>query len=178
MKMNKLALSAALALAMVGAAHAHGGSGGAGVIGGAGVVAGGFLTGYQGSVNGNVSSSSSGMSISGVQVNGTGASFQTTQGTTGGNATVGGVVNAGGATVKTDTNNWSTTSSAGFAVGNTPSNTTTATGQTNIVNGSVSGGQTATKAEGWGSFQTATIGAVGGIGAIGGAGVIGGWFGN
>lgn len=149
--MKKLAAVAALSL-LAAAAQASG-------------QAGGSVTGHAGAINGTASSISTGSSVVATQINGYGSSSQTSFGSTGGIAEVGGTFSRDGTQVVTSTRQYSNSESYGNVTGNAP----IMVGDS-IANGGATFGKTETSASATGSFHAMNVGAFGAIHGIGGVG--------
>lgn len=156
--------SAAMMLAPA-PAMAHGGDQGAAV--GGSITVGGALTGYQGAVNGQAGSTSTGSVAVSSQVAGPGQSHVDGNSSVGGNASVGGVVSQAGVQVGTQTNQWGSSNLTVNMSGNA-----VATDGTTIINGGQAVGSANNVANGVGTFQIGTIGAVGTIGGVVAVGAI------
>ncbi|KRC84610.1 hypothetical protein D3C87_402170 [compost metagenome] len=151
--MKKLAAAAALSL-FAASAYATG----PGQVGGS-------VTGHAGTVHGTASSISTGSSVVATQVNGYGSSSQTSFGSTGGIAEVGGTFGRDGTQVVTSTRQYANSESYGQVTGNAP----IMVGDS-IANGGATFGQTETSASATGTFHAANVG---GFGAIHGIGSVG-----
>lgn len=164
-----LVLAAPLALAGNGNGNNGNGNGNGGNNGSVGgvVVVGGALHGYAGYAAGEASSVSNGSAIAATSVAGTGASFQHTEGVSGGSATIGGAVTPVGAAVVTGTTQYASVASYGVTIGQPAVN-----GDGLIVNGTTGFASSENVAQGDAAFAT------GGIGAIGVIGGVAGWFSN
>ncbi|MFD4841254.1 hypothetical protein ACFWP0_27380 [Achromobacter sp. NPDC058515] len=151
--MKKLAAVAALSLFAVSAYATGPGQIGASV------------TGHAGTIHGTASSISTGSSVVATQVNGYGSSSQTSFGSTGGIAEVGGTFSHDGTQVVTSTRQYANSESYGNVTGNAP----IMVGDS-IANGGATFGQTETNATATGTFHAGNVGAFGSIHGIGSVG--------
>ena len=131
---------------------------------------GGSITGHAGAINGTATSISSGSSVVATQVNGYGSSSQTSFGSTGGIAEVGGTFSREGTQVVTSTRQYANSESYGHVSGNAP----IMVGDS-IANGGATFGSTETSASATGTFHAANVGAFGSIHGIGSVGHVGGF---
>lgn len=153
---TKVALIAGLALSAF-AAQAAGIGGG--VIGGAvGQV-------WQGDVSGKATSISNGNVVAAAQGSGNFASHQTADAISGGTATIGGAITPAGASVITNTTQFSTVNTSGTMSGNAVGTQWNNGGEV-IVNGSQAFASSENMAKGKANFNVGQIGGVGGIGGV------------
>ncbi|MCY1200703.1 hypothetical protein D9M72_121430 [compost metagenome] len=131
---------------------------------------GGSVTGHAGAINGTASSISTGSSAVSTQINGYGFSSQTSFGSTGGIAEVGGTFSRDGTQVVTSTRQYANSESYGHVSGNAP----IMVGDS-IANGGATFGQTETSASATGSFHAANVGGFGSIHGIGAVGHVAGF---
>ncbi|KGD95171.1 hypothetical protein JL37_10735 [Achromobacter sp. RTa] len=131
---------------------------------------GGSVTGHAGAINGTASSVSTGSSVVATQINGYGSSSQTSFGSTGGIAEVGGTFGRDGTQVVTSTRQYANSESYGSVSGNAP----IMVGDS-IANGGATFGKTDTNASATGSFHAVNVGAFGSIHGIGAVGHVAGF---
>ncbi|MGE8689763.1 MAG: hypothetical protein ACN6PJ_21640 [Achromobacter sp.] len=131
---------------------------------------GGSVTGHAGAINGTASSVSTGSSVVATQINGYGSSSQTSFGSTGGIAEVGGTFSRDGTQVVTSTRQYANSESYGSVSGNAP----IMVGDS-IANGGATFAKTDTNASATGSFHAVNVGAFGSIHGIGAVGHVAGF---
>lgn len=138
---------------------------------GGGIVVGGVGQAWQGTVGGKATSVSNGNTVAAATGSGNFASHQTADAISGGTATIGGAINNVGATVVTNTTQFSTVNTAGSMSGNAVGTQWNNGGEV-IVNGSQAFASSENMAKGKANFN---VGQIGGIIGVGGVAVVGGF---